>query len=187
MADRTIARRYAQAFIELAEEAGSIDATGAELDKLMHILDASDGRVFTVLSNPVFTRDERKRVLDAVSPRLGVSELTRNLLFVLNDKGRMALLPEVVQLYHGFADARAGRVRVLVETAEPLTPQLEAEVIAALEGVTGKDVVIETQVDPTLIGGLVARIGSVVYDASIRTRLENIKQRLLSARTPAQA
>jgi len=187
MADRSIARRYARAFIELADEAGAIEAVGADLDKALASFRANDDQLFAPLSNPVFTREERLGVLQAVAPRLGVGDLTRNLLFVLLDKGRFGLLPEVGQVFHDYADERAGRVRVLVQTAAPLTPQLETEVIAALQKATGKDVIIETQVDERLIGGIVARVGSVVYDASIRTRIENIKQRLLSTRTPAQA
>jgi F-type H+-transporting ATPase subunit delta len=187
MADRSIARRYARAFIELAEEAGAVEAGGADLDRALAAVRAHDDQLLQPLSNPVFTHEERSGVLQAVVPKLGVGALTRNLLFVLLDKGRFGLLPEVVQVFHEFADEKAGRVRVLVQTAAPLTPQLETEVIAALEKVTGKDVIIETQVDERLIGGIVARVGSVVYDASIRTRIENIKQRLLSTRTPAQA
>jgi len=187
MADRSIARHYAQAFIELAEENGEIAQAGKELGQALEALGSHGGELFATLSNPVFTLKERRAVLEAVVPRLKVGHFVRNLLFVLLEKGRFSLLPEVVELYNGYADEKAGRARVLVETAEPLTPQLEAEVIAALQQATGKHVLIETRVDPSLIGGMVARVGGTVYDASLRTRLENIKQRLLSATTPAEA
>jgi F-type H+-transporting ATPase subunit delta len=187
MADRSIARRYARAFIDLAEEAKEVAQAGSELTKALETLRSSDGALLDALSNPVFTLEERRGVLEQVAPRLKVGHLTRNLLFVLLEKGRFRLLPQVVELYNGYADEKAGRARVLVETAEPLTPQLETEVIAALQQVTGKHVLIETRVDPSLIGGMVARVGGTVYDASVRTRLQNIKQRLLSATTPAEA
>ncbi len=187
MAERTIARRYARAFVEIAQESGAVEALGADLDKVLAVALAHEGRLLAVLSNPVFTIDERRAVLQGIVPRLGVGQMTSNLLFVLLEKGRFGLLPEVAAMYHGYADEHAGRVRVTVETAEPLTAQLESEVIASLERLTGKQVIVETQVDPTLIAGIVARVGSRVYDASLRTRLENIQQRLLSTRIPAQA
>ncbi|MBW1878415.1 MAG: ATP synthase F1 subunit delta [Deltaproteobacteria bacterium] len=187
MADRSIARRYARAFFELAEEVDQVAQVGNELTSALDGLRSHDGELFAALSNPVFTLAERRDVLEQVVPRLNVGYLARNLLFVLLEKGRFRLLPEVVELYNGYADEKAGRARVLVETAEPLTPQLETEVIAALQQVTGKHVLIETRVDPSLIGGMIARVGGTVYDASVRTRLQNIKQRLLSAATPAEA
>lgn len=187
MADRTIAGRYARAFIEIAEENDAIDALGQDLHKALDTLMAHGGGAFVALANPVFTVEERRSVLAQIAPRLGVGAMTRNLLFVLMDKGRFRLLPTVVEVFDAYADERAGRVRVDVQTAEPLTPQLETEVIAALQKVTGKDVLISTSVNSELIGGLVARVGGTVYDASVRTRLENIKQRLLSGTTPAQA
>lgn len=187
MADRAIARRYARAFLELAEEAGTADRTAEELESILRAGDDEHGPIYQVLANPAFSLAERRRVLEVVAPKLGLSPLTRNLLFVLLDKGRTGLFPEVVGQYRQFADDNANRVRVRVESAEPLTPALQAEVKTALEGITGKTVLIEAHVDPSLIGGIVARVGSRVYDASVKTRLELIKQRLLAARTPAQA
>jgi F-type H+-transporting ATPase subunit delta len=187
VADRAIARRYAKAFLELADEAGRIDAIGAELDRILATIDERGGTIYGVLGNPGFTLDERRGLLKAVAPRLGITQLTTNLLFILLEKGRVTLLPEVTAQFHEFADEKANRVRVKVETAEALTPALAAEVKAALEQVTGKTVAIEVTVDPSLIGGIVARVGGRVYDASVRTRLDIIKQRLLNSRTPAQA
>lgn len=185
--DRTIARRYARAFLELAQEAHTVDALAADLDRALAGVNANDRQLFDALCNPVFTVDERSHVLSQVLPKLGVTPLTGNLLKVLLEKGRFSSLPEVVTLFHGFADEQAGRARVTVETAEPMSAQLEAEVRASLEKVTGKTVVLETKVVPALIGGIVARVGDTVYDASVRTRLLDIKHRLLTTRTPAEA
>ena len=85
------------------------------------------------------------------------------------------------------ADALGGRVRVLVQTAEPLQGAMEAEVRATLEQVTGKQVILQTEIVPELIGGMIARVGSKVYDASIRTRLEHLKLNLITTQTPAEA
>lgn len=187
MANRSVARRYARAFIDLAEEQGAVEEVGADLDRALAAVRAEGDLLFAALSNPVFTLPERRAVLMQVLPRLELRKPTQNLLQLLLDKRRFGLLPELVEIYRGYADDKARRVRVLVTTAEPLTPQLETEVRAALEQMTGKEVVMDTRVKPELIGGMVARVGDTVYDASVRTRLQNIKQRLLSARTPAEA
>lgn len=187
MADRAIARRYATAFIELAAESRQIDALGADLGKALASCRANQGQLLDLLANPVFTLDERGAVLAAVLPRLGLNPLTANLLRLLLDKGRFGLLAEVVEAYEAFADERAGRVRVHVKTAEPLTPQLEAELRMALEKSTGKSVLLASSVDPSLIGGMTATLGDTVYDASARARLERLRQVLLSTQPPAEA
>jgi F-type H+-transporting ATPase subunit delta len=99
----------------------------------------------------------------------------------------MSTLPDMLDLYSAAADELNGRVRVRVSTAEPLTAEMTAEVKLALQKITGQDVVLDTHTDEALIGGLVARVGGTVYDASIRTRLNDIKQRLLTAQIPAEA
>lgn len=187
MADRAIARRYARAFIDVAAEQGSIDTFGSDLHRVLDASRSGASALFRTLSNPVFTKQERKAALDAILPRLSVHPLVRNLLHLLIDNGRFAALADIAEIYGELADERANRARVLVETAEPMTPQLEAEVRAALERVTGKQVVLETRVNPELIGGVVAYVGGKVYDASVRARLQDIKQRLISAQLPAEA
>src|SRR5690606_11645419 len=104
MADRTIARRYARAFVELAKESDSVEPLTSDLDRVLAAATANGAQILGVLSNPVFTTGERRAVLEQIVPRLGVSALTRNLLFVLLDNGRFGLLPEVVSLFHGYAD-----------------------------------------------------------------------------------
>jgi len=185
MGDRTAARRYAKAFIELSESAGNTDRLAGDLSQLAQKVPGTE--LWAALCNPVFTVDERKAVLKAVFPKLGLQPLTENLLSLLLEKGRFTDLPEIASAFNEMADERANRAHVLVETAEPLTAQLEAEIRAALGRVTGKEVILQSVVKPELIGGLVARVGSRVYDASVRSRLEDIRQKLISAQVPAEA
>ena len=187
MADRSLARRYATAFIQLATEANLVDQLGDELQSFYKLVSAHDGALFHALSTPVFTIEERRAVLHEVLHRVSLKGLTANLLGLLLEKGRFSNLPLVVETYNDLAHKRANRVVVKVSTAEPLTPQLEAEVRVALEKVTQKTVLLETQVDPSLIGGMVARLGGTVYDASIRNRLLTLREALLQAQEPAQA
>jgi F-type H+-transporting ATPase subunit delta len=175
------ARRYAQALIAVAEEVGAVDRVGDDLDRFVASGEQDGRRLGLVLESPVFTSDERRGILDQVLPKLGLHSLVANLVNLVNDKRRMALLPEIANAYRTLADERAGRQQVVIQTAEPLTPQLEAEVRSALESTTGKRVILKTEVRPELIGGIVARVGDTVYDSSIRTRLEQMKQALLNS------
>ena len=174
-------RRYAQALISVADEVGAVDLVGDDLGRFVTSGEGDDRRMARVLESPVFTSEERGAILDQVLPKLGLHPLVANLIRLANDKRRMALLPGIAEAYRTLADERAGRQQVTVQTAEPLSPQLEAEVRAALESSTGKRVILKTEVHPELIGGLVARVGDTVYDSSIRTRLEQMKQALLNS------
>lgn len=183
MAHDAVARRYAQALIDVAAESGRVDAVGADLHRVVQLLDAHEGLLRDALSSPVFTSEERGAVLDVLLPRLGLHELTANLLRLCNDKGRLSSLGAIAASYAQLADVAAGRQMVEVVTAVPLTPQVEAEVRAALERSTGKTIRLSTRVDPSLIGGMVAKVGGTVYDASIRNRLEQLKHSLFAQET----
>jgi F-type H+-transporting ATPase subunit delta len=185
--DDAVSRRYAQAMIEAAAEVDAVDAVGADLARFVALMKSDHDLLGGALASPVFSIDERRAVLDAVLPRVGFHPLANNLLRLVNDKRRFDRIADIVAAYEALADDRAGRARVTVQTAEPLSPQLEAEVRHALEAVTHKTVVLRTEVRPELIGGLVAKVGDVVYDSSIRTRLEQLKQALLKAPVTAQA
>jgi F-type H+-transporting ATPase subunit delta len=174
-----VSRRYAQALIEVAAESNAIEAVGRDLDRFVALTRADGDLLGGPLSSPVFTAEERRSVLDQVLARIGLHPLVSNVLRLANDKGRMAIIPAIAEAYREQADRRSGRVRVIVETAEPLTPQLEIEVRASLEVMTGQQVILESRVKPELIGGIVARVGDKVYDSSLRTRLEQIRQTLL--------
>lgn len=182
MADRSVARRYAAAVMDLFVESGQpLDPQVADLGAALDALMTGEGELFRALCTPVFTLEERSGVLEAVLQRVQLRQLTTNLLRVLLAKGRMEILPDLVQLCRDLADEAGGRARVQVDTAEPLTPQLELEVRSALEAVTGKTVLLETRVQPELLGGMVARVGGKVYDASLRSRLHDLKNRLINA------
>lgn len=181
-----IARRYAQAMADVAESEGAIEAVGRDLERFTSLMAGGDGALGEALASPVFTSDERRGVLDQLVPRLGLHRLTGNLLHVVNDKKRFALMPAIAAAYRDLADERANRTRITVQTASPLSADLEREVRDAFARVTRKEVLLTTEVRPELIGGLVAKVGDTVYDSSIRTRLEQMKLALLAAPT-AQA
>ena len=181
MADTNAARRWASALIDLAVEAGAEDAVQRDLNETVEALQSEGGVLLSVLASPVHEIAERKAVLGQVLDKIGVQALTRSFLQLLVDRARVALLPEIATVYRENIDERAGRLRVRVTTVEPLTKAMEKSLAAAFSKATGKTVVLDATIDPSLIGGLVARLGGRVYDASLRTRLDDLKHRLIHA------
>ena len=187
MPDIRVARRYAEAMIDVAVEQSVADQVGQDLAEFTTLLDAHDGLLRGTLCTPVFSADERTQVLEALLPKLGLHALTGNFLRLVNTKGRLSAIGEITREYTKLADDRSGRVSVRVTTAEPLTQAVADEIRAALGQATGKDVVLDPDVDADLIGGMVVRVGGKVYDTSIRTRLQQVRRALIDAQTPAQA
>lgn len=181
MSDANVARRYAEALIDVAAEAGRVDRVADDLHEIDQALQAHGGLLNGALASPVFAPEEREAVLMAIMPRLDLDVLTQNFLRVLGRNRRFGAFSAIRAAYEDLADARSGRVRVKVTTAEPLTPQLELEIKAALEASTGKSVIIDHLIDSSLIAGMVARIGGTVYDSSLRTRLQQLQHHLVVA------
>lgn len=184
MIEGSVPRRYARALFELGLEAGVPDRLGEDLARFVALATAGDGALGRVMSNPVYSGSERRAVLEAVLPRLGLHPVSASFLRLVLEKNRMAVTAEILREYEAIADRHAGRVRAVLTTAFELSPVLRAEVSRALEKATGKTVVVDTTVDRSLLGGMVARVGSTLYDASLRTRLERLQ---LSLATPARA
>ncbi len=178
MALHPVARRYAQALIEVAQEAGAVEKVSADLRAFAQLLNAYDGLLGDALCSPVFTTEEREGVLNELLPKLDLHPLTANFFRLVNDKHRFPEIGDIAEAFEALADEAAGRQAATVITAEPMSPQVEAEVRAALERSTGKTIRLSTKVDPSLIGGMIAKIGGVVYDASLKSRIERLKQNL---------
>lgn len=181
MSEQNVARRYARALVQLAVEEGADEAVQFDLARLDDLFRTDGKELYAVLRSPIVKGEERLAVLQAVLPRIGVHSVTSRFLRQLSDADRFKAFGDIVRLYTAAMDERAGRVRVLVTTTEPLTPMMETEIKASFERGTGKKVLLDARIDPTLIGGLVARVGDTVYDASLRTRLTDLKQRLLTS------
>lgn len=181
MSDTTVAQRYALAMIEIADEANAIDQIGADLANFAEVVEVHDAALLKAFANPGFSSEERASVLGEVLPLIKPHDLSKSLLQLLNQKGRLSAIRAIAKTYEALADERAGRLKVLVETAEPLTPELELEIKQTLTRTTGKEVVLEKRATPELIGGLVAHVDGRVYDSSLRTHLTRIRAALLKA------
>jgi F-type H+-transporting ATPase subunit delta len=175
MTDGSLARRYAKALLELGQEAGKPDVFGSQLESFVALCLANDGQLHSAMCNPGFTPAERRAVLDALLPRLALEPMMVNFLRLVLEKDRFEALPGISREYRALADALANRVRASITTASPASPALQGEIARTLSLATGKTVVVDAQVDPTLLGGMVARVGGRVFDASLRTRLESLQ------------
>jgi F-type H+-transporting ATPase subunit delta len=171
-----IARVYAEALLNAAEQRGQAEAVVEELDSLLRDLFPSDPRFETFLSSAAIGRKTKKEVLLKV---LGgkASDLFLNFLLVLNDHERLGLLRGIRGAARDLLDQRARRVRVQVESAAPLAGDQRERLTQ--EQTFQMEPVLEAKVDPELLGGVVVRVGDWLYDASVRTRLETIRKQLI--------
>ena len=132
------------------------------------------------LENPVVKASEKQAVLRAILPRVAPSVSVQRFALLLLDRGRITALRAIARAYRELADARAGQVRARVTSAVALGAAELGRVQKALEARTGRKVLIETAVDANLIGGIVARVGDLVLDGSVRTQLDELRRRLVN-------
>ncbi len=172
--EQQIARRYAQAYFHLARQAGDIPGWRTALEQVAALL--SHAEVQAALGDPRIPQSERVRVVaellkDAPPP-------ARNLGRLLVERGRGAVMPLVLEQYDAFADRESGVLRAEVTSAIALTPQLEQRIRTQLAEKLGGEVQTTVSQDPSILGGLVIRIGDRVIDGSVRTRLEQLQAAL---------
>jgi F-type H+-transporting ATPase subunit delta len=175
----SIARRYAKALLSIGIAHQSFDAIGKELDRAADMLRSSP-ELRTALENPIFSLEKRKLIMDELSRRLALSKTVRNFIMLLLDKGRIARLPDIARAHRALVDEHAGRLRATVTSARPLDPMLETRLKTALEKTSGKTVILEKREDAAIMGGLVTQLGDTVYDGSVRTQLQQLREELLS-------
>ena len=178
MVNVSIARRYARALLDVAAEGQRIDAVAEQLNAFVAGLEKSP-ELADVLLNPAYTRAQRMQVVEAMMQLLGTAEpVLANTLRLLVERNRLTYLPDIARVYRDMADARAGRARGVVTSAAPLAPEALQDLANNLQQLTQRNVVLETRVDPSLLGGVSAQVGSVLYDGSVRTQLEQMRRSL---------
>jgi len=178
MASGSLARRYARALIGLGQEKDLMDLFAQELSAFHAVLEQNDGQLASALNNPGLTLTERKALVSAILAKLSLNTLTNNFIHLLMEKNRLLLFGNICQAYQEMADEVAGRVRASVTTAQALNKTNTKKIEGVLCKATGKTVLVDFHVDPDLIGGIVARVGDVVYDASIQSRLRDLHDEL---------
>jgi F-type H+-transporting ATPase subunit delta len=175
----SVARRYAKALFALAKESGRVEAWSESLALLDRALrDAPD--LADILADPLHGRDERHAIADHLSRAVNLDAEPANLLRLLADRNRLDRLGDVLRAFGELADANLGRLRARVTTAVPLEASAVEALSRRLSELTRATVLLERSVEPALIGGVVAQVGSVVYDGSLRTQLDDLKRSLKS-------
>jgi F-type H+-transporting ATPase subunit delta len=180
MTSSAVSSRYAGALVEVVTGTTSPadpQQTAAELRAFEKVFRES-AELRTVLESPAVPVSRKRAVLSAIAGRLGFSKIARNFLFVLVDHRRIDAIGEIVDQFEIQLDERLGYARAEVASAAPLNDSQKSSVADYLSRVTGKQLRVKYAVDDSLIGGVVARVGSTVYDGSIRGRLRAMERRL---------
>jgi F-type H+-transporting ATPase subunit delta len=175
-----VSGRYATALFELARDEKSVDAVKADLDKFAALLNES-ADLARLVRSPVFTADDQRKALGAVLAKAGISGVTANFLNVLTANRRLFAVSDVIRAFNALVAKFKGEATADVTVAEPLSDKNLDALKAALKSVTGKDVALNVKVDPSIIGGLVVKLGSRMVDSSLRTKLNSIKHAMKEA------
>jgi len=175
-----IARRYARALLEIAGESNSVDAFGQQLQALAAALQQST-ELRNLLTNPAFSRELRHQAFDALVGAIGLAPTVANLVRLLIDRDRASEFDQIARIYGDLSDERAGRARGQVRAATPLSPEQVEEIEGVLSKAISKAVTVEAKVDPGLLGGAVAQVGSFLFDGSIKGQLRELRRELKRA------
>jgi F-type H+-transporting ATPase subunit delta len=176
-----VSLRYAHAFASVAASS-HLDtfAVQQQLSDFAGTL-AGSHELHEVLTNPSIATDQKLKVLDAIAARIGMFPQVRNFIAVIMDHQRLDELNEILAEYHAVADEQSNFAEAEITSAHPLNDQDRAELEAQVARLAGSRVRTTYHQDPTLLGGAVVRIGSTVYDGSIRAQLQQLKQKLVNA------
>ncbi len=181
MLNHTVARRYAKGLLGAigAIAPGSESRVKDQLTGLVATIEGHDG-LRLLIRNPAVDEQDKKAILGKITETLELDEPARRFIDVLADKKRLDHLPLITEVYGELVDEHSGIVTAHITTAKPLNPGQIAELEASLRKATGAEVRISRNTDARLLGGVVTRIGDVVYDGSLQGHLARIRERLES-------
>jgi len=177
MKNLAIARRYAKALLLIGKEDGQIETYRKELEDFSALIQKQE-TLEQAINNPLYRAEGRKKVLRSVIEKLALSAVMKSFLSLLFDKGRFMNLSSINDFYQKLADELKGIARASLVSATELSSETVDKIRSTLSDKTGKDIVLEVEQDPDLIGGIVTRIGDLVLDGSIKTQLLNMRESL---------
>lgn len=172
-----IASRYATALFELSLEENDINSISSDIAALREVDDAGD-EFNALITSPIYSRDEMSAAISAIAMRVGLSQLMCNTLALMAAKRRLFVLPIMLDQLEAMVDDHRGVVTAEIVVAKELSEEELASLKDTLRGSSGKDVRFAVKIDESLIGGISARLGSRLVDASIKTKLANLKNAL---------
>ncbi|NIA08634.1 MAG: F0F1 ATP synthase subunit delta [Nitrospiraceae bacterium] len=175
MTSTVIAKRYAKALFAAAKEEGKLEDFSQALKEIDASLEKNPDIESTLIS-PIFPADLKHSVINGVIEALSIKGTLVNFLKLLVDRRRIQHLRQIVDSFQGLIDEEMGIVRAVVQSAVPLSGDLQKKFAEALAQVTGKQVTLQIEEDPAIVGGVVARVGDMVWDGSIRSQLQNIRE-----------
>jgi F-type H+-transporting ATPase subunit delta len=170
-----IAKRYAKALFNLAQEDGKVEQYGEELDGFVR-LSGELPDLANAIQNPLYTEAARKSVFHAVADKIGLSAILKSFINLLIEKKRIQNVAEIAEYYHKLIDEHANIARARIKAATQLDEGVVQEIAQTLEKMTGKKVLVEFHQDSSLIGGIVAQIGDLVLDGSVKRQLLHFKE-----------
>jgi len=174
---RIIAKRYAKALVQLAEQNKSVDKVKADLTAFVSAVD-SVSDMQRLFASPVFTPEQKKAVIKELATKLGMQPVTQRFMEHLAETNRIRYVREMFDAFQEILAERTNRAMAKLTTATALNPADLADIKKKLEALTNKQVDIETKVDSALIGGARAQIGSTIYDGTIKNQLDKMRSQL---------
>lgn len=180
MKERMVARRYAKALVEIGFREKRIEEIRDELIKIRSMFKEYPN-FWKAVSLPIYPLEGRKKVLDKVMKKVGFSSSVTRFFDILVEKERINLLPTIFSIFQELSDKAQNRVRGVLYAPEPLKDKDFKKIKRALSKYIGKEVVLEGDVDPSLIGGVKARIGGIIIDGSVKGQLNRYREKLLTA------
>lgn len=178
MAKSQVAKRYAKALLDIGTERGTHDLLRTQLVALASVY-ASNGEFRHTMLNPSIKIEERKEIMRTISKKYDFDEVARNFFLLLLDKGRFDQVNAIAKEYGKLVDAKNGLVRAYVTSAAELDEAQLALLQGKLAKLTGKEVEVALDVDASLLGGVVTRVGGVVLDGSVRAQFECLRSSIL--------
>jgi F-type H+-transporting ATPase subunit delta len=166
----SLSGRYATALFKLARDENQLDAVSESLAGVKQALGESDD-LKRLVASPLVSRDEARKAIDAVAASMGLDPLTRNFLGVLAANRRLGVLPAIIRDFTTLAASHRGETSAQVVSAHPLDANQMATLQTRLKSMVGSEVAVDASVDPSILGGLIVRLGSRQIDGSIRTKL----------------
>jgi F-type H+-transporting ATPase subunit delta len=173
----SIARKYARALLAIGLKDGNYEALGKDLEKVAALL-RENKELRSILLSAIYPTVTRKGIAQKVCAPLALSKSTADFIQLLIDRERIDHFFEIAKSYESLSDAVAHRLRATLVTAMSLSPQLVTEIKNQLEATTQKQVILSVKEDPSLIGGVLTKIGNVIYDGSLRTQLLKARENL---------
>jgi len=170
-----LAKRYAKALFQVGKEENALDDFSTALSEMVQVY-AEVPEVGDVLTNPIYPQDVREKVMSHLVEAMKTPALMANFFNLLVQKRRAGVLPDIAEVFRALVDDERNMCQGTVISATDISSELNDKIKATLEKITGKQVVVKNEVDPAIIGGIIARVGDLVMDGSIKTQLKGLEE-----------